>query len=46
MRHGRTSQAHLLTGYKRHVRNLLGSKLVVDAVCQPANQPEHEALET
>src|SRR5262249_42455670 len=24
----------------------LGSKLVVDAVAQPANQPEHEVLET
>jgi hypothetical protein len=46
MRHGRKSKAHLFTGYKRHVLNLLGSTLVVDAVCQPANQPEHEALET
>ena len=46
MRHGRKSKAHPFTGYKRHVLNLLGSNLVVDAVCQPANQPEHEALET
>jgi hypothetical protein len=46
MRHGRKSKAHPFTGYKRHVLNLLGSKLVVDAVCQPANQPEPEALET
>ena len=46
MRHGRKSKAHPFTGYKRHVLNLLGSKLVVDAVAQPANQPEHEVLET
>jgi hypothetical protein len=46
LRHGRKSKAPPLTGYKRHVLNLLGSKLVVDAVCQPANQPEHAALET
>ena len=46
MRHGRKSKAHPFTGYKRHVLTLLGSKLVVDAVAQPANQPEHEALET
>ena len=46
MRHGRKSKAHAFTGYKRHVLNLLDSRLVVDAVCQPANQPEHEALET
>ena len=46
MRHGRKSKAHPFTGYKRHVLNLLGSKLVVDAVAQPANQPEYEALET
>jgi hypothetical protein len=46
MRHGRKSKAHPFTGYKRHVLNLLGAKLVVDAVAQPANQPEHEALET
>jgi hypothetical protein len=46
MRHGRKSKAHPFTGYKRHVLNLLGSQLVVDAVCQPANQPEQEALET
>lgn len=46
MRHGRKSRAQPLTGYKRHVRNLLGSKLVVDAIVQAANQPEHEALET
>ena len=46
MRHGRKSTAHPFTGYKRHVLNLLGANLVVDAVCQPANQPEHEALET
>jgi Transposase DDE domain/Transposase domain (DUF772) len=46
MRHGRKSTAHPFTGYKRHVLKLLGSKLVGDAVCQPANQPEQEALET
>jgi hypothetical protein len=46
MRHDRTSKAHPFTGYKRHVLNLLGSQLVVDAVAQPANQPEHEALAT
>ena len=46
MRHGRKSKAQPFTGYKRHVLNLLGSKLVVDAVAQPANQPEPEALET
>jgi hypothetical protein len=46
MRHGRKSKAYPFTGYKRHVLTLLGSKLVGDAVCQPANQPEHEALET
>jgi hypothetical protein len=45
MRHGRKSKAQPFTGYKRHVLNLLGSKLVVDAVAQPANQPEHDALE-
>lgn len=45
MRHGRKSKAHPFPGYTRHVLNLLGSKLVVDAVCQPANQAEHEALE-
>jgi hypothetical protein len=46
MRHGRKSKAQPFTGYKRHVLNLLGSKLVVDAIVQSANQPEHEALET
>jgi hypothetical protein len=46
MRHGRKSKAQPFTGYKRHVLTLLGSKLMVDAVCQPANQPEHAALET
>jgi hypothetical protein len=46
MRHGRKSTAQLLTGDTRHVRNLLDSTLVVEAVCQPANQPEHAALET
>ena len=46
MRHGRKSKAHPFTGYKRHVLNLLDSKLVVDAVVQPANVPEHVALET
>lgn len=46
MRHGRKSKAHALTGYKRHVRSLLGSTLVRDAVAQPANQAEHDALET
>jgi hypothetical protein len=46
MRHGRKSKAHPFTGYKRHVLNLLGANLVVDAVAQPANQPEHETLET
>jgi hypothetical protein len=46
MRHGRKSKAQPFTGYKRHVLNLLGSKLVVDAVAQPANQAEHDALET
>jgi hypothetical protein len=46
MRHGRKSNAHPYTGDKRHVLNLLGANLVVDAVAQPANQPEHETLET
>jgi hypothetical protein len=46
MRHGRKSKAQPFTGYKRHVLNLLGSTLVVDAVAQPTHQPEHEALET
>jgi hypothetical protein len=46
MRHGRKSNAHPFTGYQRHVLTLLGSKLVVDAVCQPANQSEPDALET
>jgi hypothetical protein len=46
MRHGRKSQAQPFMGYTRHVLNLLDSKLVVEAVCQPANQPEHAALET
>jgi hypothetical protein len=46
MRHGRNSTAHPFTGYKRHGRTLLGANLVVDAVAQPANQPEHETLET
>jgi hypothetical protein len=46
MRHGRKSKAQPFTGYKRHVLHLLDAKLVVDAVCQPANQPEQEALAT
>ena len=46
MRQGRKSKAHPCTGYKRHVLTLLDSNLVVDAVAQPANQPEHEALAT
>jgi hypothetical protein len=46
MRHGRKSTAHPFTGDKRHGLPLLGSNLVVDAMAQPANQPEHEALET
>jgi hypothetical protein len=46
LRHGRTSTAHPLTGYTRPVLPLLGSKLVVDAVCQPANQSAPAALET
>jgi Transposase DDE domain/Transposase domain (DUF772) len=46
MRHGRKSKAHPFTGYKRHVLTLLDSNLVVDAVAQPANQPEYEALAT
>ena len=46
MRHGRKSTAPPLTGDTRHVRTLLGAKRVVDAVCQPANQAEHEALAT
>jgi hypothetical protein len=45
-RHGRKSKAPPCPGYKRHGLNLLGSKLVVDAVAQPANPPEHEVLET
>jgi Transposase DDE domain/Transposase domain (DUF772) len=46
MRHGRKSKAHSFTGYKRHVLSLLGSTLVIDAVAQPANQAEHDALAT
>jgi Transposase DDE domain len=46
MRHGRKSKAYPFTGDTRHVRNLLGSHLVVDAVAQPAHQPAHAALET
>jgi hypothetical protein len=42
MRHGRKSKAHPFTGYKHHVLNLLGSKLVVEAVCQPANQADYD----
>jgi len=46
MRHGRKSKAHAFTGYKRHGLSLLGATLVIDAVAQPANQAEHDALET
>jgi hypothetical protein len=44
MRHGRKSKARAFTGYKRHIAKAHG--MIVSALVQPANQPEHEATET
>jgi hypothetical protein len=43
MRHGRKSKARAFTGYKRHIAKVHG--VIVSALVQPANQPEHEATE-
>jgi hypothetical protein len=43
MRHGRKSKARAFTGYKRHIAKAHG--MIVSALVQPANQPEHEATE-
>jgi hypothetical protein len=46
MRHGRKSRCRPFTGYKRHVVQLLGANLIVEAVVRPANEPEHTMLTT
>lgn len=43
MRHGRKSKAKAFTGYKRHIAKAQG--MIVSALVQPANRPEHEATE-
>lgn len=41
MRHGRKSKSRAFTGYKRHVAKAGG--VIVAALVQPANRPDHEA---
>jgi len=43
MRHGRKSQSFKFNGYKRFFITVPGVRLVVGALAQPANVPEHEA---
>ena len=43
MRHGRKSRSVKFTGYKRFFMTLAGVRLVVGALAQPANAPEHKA---
>ena len=45
MRHGRKSQSFKFTGYKRFFMTVPGVRLVVGALAQPANLPEHEATQ-
>ena len=44
MRHGRKTRTKPFTGYKRHVIKLVDADLIVGAVVQPANAPEHQTL--
>jgi hypothetical protein len=46
MRHGRKSRHRPFTRYTRHVVQLLGPDLIVEAVARPANEPEHAVLAT
>lgn len=43
MRHGRKSQSHKFTGYKRFFIVMGGGRLVAGALVQPANVPEADA---
>ncbi len=43
MRHGRKSQSFKFNGYKRFFITVPGVRLVVGALVQPANEPEHDA---
>ena len=46
MRHGRKTRTRVFTGYKRHVVKVIDADVIVGAIARPANEPEHQALET
>jgi len=45
MRHGRKSKSTTINGYKGHIAEELDHHLVLDALAEPANKPEHAAAD-
>jgi hypothetical protein len=46
MRHGRKSSAKTFNGFKEHFVLALDSPVTREVVVRPANEPEHEAVES